>query len=94
MNLLLSVSSVGVPDSAVVMTVDAQLKIEAMIRMARPGVKECELYAEMVKTEISQGGEAFIDAGQAQSGGAHIHTSASGTEVHRCADDGDSCAWH
>ena len=35
-------------------------KIEAMIRMARPGIKECELYAEMVKTELSHGGEAFI----------------------------------
>jgi Xaa-Pro aminopeptidase len=31
-----------------------------MIRMARPGVKECELFAEMVKTEICHGGEAFI----------------------------------
>jgi Xaa-Pro aminopeptidase len=37
----------------------SRLKIEAMIRMARPGVKECELYAEMVKTDISLGGEAF-----------------------------------
>jgi Xaa-Pro aminopeptidase len=36
------------------------LKIEAMIKMAVPEVKECELYAEMVKTEISHGGEAFI----------------------------------
>jgi len=35
-------------------------KMEAMIRMARPGVKECELFAEMVKTEISMGGEAFV----------------------------------
>jgi Xaa-Pro aminopeptidase len=38
----------------------ARLKLDSMIAMARPGVKECELYAEMVKTEISQGGEAFI----------------------------------
>jgi len=38
----------------------SRLKIEAMLRMARPGIKECELYAEMVKSEISQGGEAFI----------------------------------
>jgi Xaa-Pro aminopeptidase len=35
-------------------------KIEAMIRMAMPGVRECELYAEMVKTDISLGGEAFV----------------------------------
>ena len=38
----------------------ARLKIDSMIKMAVPGVKECELYAEMVKTEISHGGEAFI----------------------------------
>ena len=38
----------------------SRLKIDAMINMAVPGVKECELYAEMVKTEISHGGEAFI----------------------------------
>jgi Xaa-Pro aminopeptidase len=38
----------------------SRLKVEAMIGMARPGVKECELFAEMVKTEISHGGEAFI----------------------------------
>lgn len=38
----------------------SRLKIDAMIRMARPGIKECELYAEMVATEISQGGEAFV----------------------------------
>ena len=38
----------------------SRLKIDAMIRMARPGVKECELFAEMVKTEICHGGEAFI----------------------------------
>ena len=38
----------------------ARLKIDSMIKMAVPGVKECELYAEMVKTEIEHGGEAFI----------------------------------
>lgn len=38
----------------------SRLKIDAMIRMARPGVRECELFAEMVKTDISRGGEAFI----------------------------------
>jgi Xaa-Pro aminopeptidase len=38
----------------------SRLKVESMIRMAKPGVKECELYGEMVKTEISNGGEAFI----------------------------------
>ena len=38
----------------------SRLKIDAMINMAVPGIKECELYAEMVKTEISHGGEAFI----------------------------------
>jgi Xaa-Pro aminopeptidase len=38
----------------------SRLKIDAMIRMAKPGVTECELFAEMVKTEISHGGEAFI----------------------------------
>jgi Xaa-Pro aminopeptidase len=38
----------------------SRLKIESMIKMAAPGVKECELFAEMVKTEISQGGEAFV----------------------------------
>lgn len=38
----------------------ARQKIDSMINIAVPGVKECELYAEMVKTEISHGGEAFI----------------------------------
>lgn len=38
----------------------SRLKIDAMINMAEEGVKECELYAEMVKIEISHGGEAFI----------------------------------
>jgi Xaa-Pro aminopeptidase len=38
----------------------SRLKVDAMIRMAKPGVTECELFAEMVKTEISHGGEAFI----------------------------------
>ena len=38
----------------------SRLKIESMIRMARPGVTECELYAEMVRTDIAHGGEAFI----------------------------------
>jgi Xaa-Pro aminopeptidase len=38
----------------------AKQKVEAMINMARPGVKECDLFAEMVKTEISMGGEAFV----------------------------------
>ena len=38
----------------------ARLKIDSMIKMAVPGVKECELYAEMIKTEISHGGEALI----------------------------------
>lgn len=36
------------------------MKVETMINMAKPGVKECELFAEMVKTEIGSGGEAFI----------------------------------
>jgi Xaa-Pro aminopeptidase len=34
-------------------------KIEAMVRMARPGVRECELFAEMVRTEIALGAEAI-----------------------------------
>ena len=38
----------------------SRMKIDAMIKTAVPGIKECELYAEMVKTEISHGGEAFI----------------------------------
>ncbi len=38
----------------------ARLKIEAMIDSCKPGVKECELYANMVKADISNGGEAFI----------------------------------
>jgi Xaa-Pro aminopeptidase len=38
----------------------ARAKVETMIKMAKPGVKECELFAEMVKTEISLGGEAFV----------------------------------
>jgi Xaa-Pro aminopeptidase len=38
----------------------SRMKISSMISMARPGVTECELYAEMVKTEITHGGEAFI----------------------------------
>jgi Xaa-Pro aminopeptidase len=38
----------------------ARKKIDAMIESCKPGVKECEVYAEMVKTEIINGGEAFI----------------------------------
>ena len=38
----------------------SRLKVDAMIRMAKPGVTECELFAEMVKTEIANGGEAFV----------------------------------
>lgn len=34
--------------------------IDAMIETARPGIKECELYAEMVRTQIANGGEAQI----------------------------------
>jgi Xaa-Pro aminopeptidase len=37
----------------------SRLKLEVMTRMAVPGTRECELYAEMVKTEISHGAEAF-----------------------------------
>jgi Xaa-Pro aminopeptidase len=35
-------------------------KMEAMALMARPGVRECELFAEMVRTEIALGAEAII----------------------------------
>jgi len=38
----------------------SRLKLDVMAQMAVPGTRECELYAEMVKTEISHGGEAFI----------------------------------
>ena len=38
----------------------SRLKIDAMIKMAVPGVKECELYAEMVRTDISHGGATPI----------------------------------
>lgn len=38
----------------------ARLKIESMVNMAVPGVRECELYGEMVKTDISHGGEALV----------------------------------
>jgi Xaa-Pro aminopeptidase len=38
----------------------SRLKIEAMVRMAQPGIRECELFAEMVKTDISHGGEAYV----------------------------------
>ena len=38
----------------------ARMKIDAMIASCKPGVKECEVYAEMVKADISNGGEAFI----------------------------------
>jgi Xaa-Pro aminopeptidase len=34
--------------------------IDAMIDMAKPGVKECELYVEMVRTQIADGAEALI----------------------------------
>lgn len=34
--------------------------INKMIEMARPGVKECELYAELVKSHISNGAEAQV----------------------------------
>lgn len=38
----------------------ARLKIQSLVETAKPGIRECELYAEMAKTEISRGGEAFI----------------------------------
>lgn len=38
----------------------SRLKMDVMVSMAKPGVKECELFAEMIKADISQGGEAFI----------------------------------
>ena len=38
----------------------ARKVIEAMIAMARPGVTEAELYAEMIKTQIANGGEPNI----------------------------------
>ena len=38
----------------------ARKKIDAMIESCKPGVKECEVYADMVKADISNGGEAFI----------------------------------
>ena len=37
----------------------SRLKLDVMAQMAVPGTRECELYAEMVKTEISHGAEAF-----------------------------------
>jgi Xaa-Pro aminopeptidase len=38
----------------------ARLKIDTLVKLAAPGLRECELYAEMVKTDISHGGEAFV----------------------------------
>lgn len=35
----------------------AEKAVEAMIRTARPGVRECEVYAEMIAAEIREGGE-------------------------------------
>src|SRR4030042_3760931 len=36
------------------------MKIDAMIESSKPGTKKCELYANMIKADISNGGEAFI----------------------------------
>ena len=38
----------------------ARKKVDAMIEYARPGVKECELYAKMVETGIVNGEEGYI----------------------------------
>jgi Xaa-Pro aminopeptidase len=38
----------------------ARKVIDAMIAMARPGVTEAELYAEMIKTQIANGGEPNV----------------------------------
>ncbi|MFC2013368.1 M24 family metallopeptidase [Chloroflexota bacterium] len=38
----------------------ARKTIDTMIQSAEPGKKECELYADMVHTQISNGGEAEI----------------------------------
>jgi len=38
----------------------ARIKIDAMIESCKSGAKECEVYAEMVKADIHNGGEAFI----------------------------------
>ncbi len=38
----------------------ARLKVDSLIKSSRIGVKECEVYANMVKTDIANGGESFI----------------------------------
>jgi len=38
----------------------AKKTIDTMIEKAKPGVKECELYADMIRTQIANGGEAQI----------------------------------
>ena len=38
----------------------ARKKIDIMIKSARPGIKECELYAKMIETGIANGEEAVI----------------------------------
>lgn len=38
----------------------ARKTIEALIQSARPGVKECEVYADMVRAQIANGSEAQI----------------------------------
>ena len=38
----------------------ARLKIDALIKSSKIGAKECEVYANMAKTDIANGGESFI----------------------------------
>lgn len=38
----------------------ARKAIDVMIETAKPGIKECELYAEMVRTQIASGAEAQV----------------------------------
>jgi Xaa-Pro aminopeptidase len=38
----------------------ARLKIDAMLEFCKPGVKECDVYAEMVKADIRNGGKPSL----------------------------------
>ena len=50
----------------------------------------CYDHVAQVLHVVAKGCYAFVESGETECGRPHVHTSAAGAEVHRCADDGDS----
>lgn len=57
MRLIKSAEEIGMLEKAGAI---ARKTIEALVQSAKPGVKECEVYADMVRAQIANGSEAMI----------------------------------